>query len=103
MYQGGEGMGRRGRGLFLLFFLGLILLLLIWFGKYKGVPTGPEEMEDGIISLEDKNSALYREIKWRSGEYEIGPIDARVDAVWKAIPGYNGRAVDVDASCGKMR
>lgn len=95
-------MGRR-RGLFLLFFLGLILLLLIWFGKYKGVPTGPEEMEDGIISLEDKNSALYREIKWRSGEYEIGPIDARVDAVWKAIPGYNGRAVDVDASYGKMR
>ncbi len=28
----------------------------------------------------------------------IAPVDARIDRVWKAIPGYNGLEVDIDAT-----
>ena len=33
---------------------------------------------------------------------QIHPIDATIDRVWKAIPGYNGLLVDIDASFEKM-
>lgn len=38
---------------------------------------------------------------WKEGREEM-PIDARMDHIWKAIPGYNGRIVDVEASIDKM-
>lgn len=39
--------------------------------------------------------ALIRQEAQKRGE---APIDARVDRVWKAIPGYDGLQVDVDAT-----
>lgn len=45
------------------------------------------------ISEEDP---LYREIKNKAISTRIEPVDAKVDRVWKAIPGYNGLEVDVD-------
>jgi probable sporulation protein (polysaccharide deacetylase family) len=35
-------------------------------------------------------------IKLEAQKLRIAPIDARLDRVWKAIPGYNGVEVDVD-------
>lgn len=39
--------------------------------------------------------------KWKEGKEEL-PVDAVVDQTWKAIPGYNGRIVDIEASVNKM-
>lgn len=50
-----------------------------------------------------KVDPLYEEIQSKGREYEIPPKDAVEDRVWKAIPGYNGLQVDIDASYKKMR
>ena len=38
-----------------------------------------------------------------SEQHEIEPIDAKIDRVWKAIPGYNGLSVNIKASYKKMK
>lgn len=46
---------------------------------------------------------LYKQIETYNDEHKIAPIDAKVDRVWKAIPGYNGKEVDIEASYKKMK
>ncbi|TWI55208.1 polysaccharide deacetylase family protein [Halalkalibacter nanhaiisediminis] len=46
---------------------------------------------------------LYEEISARSESYMEPALDARIDRVWKAVPGYNGLEVDVEASYDKMK
>lgn len=46
---------------------------------------------------------LYAEIVEKAKQYEIPPQDAVIDKVWKAIPGYNGLKVDVQASYESMK
>jgi probable sporulation protein (polysaccharide deacetylase family) len=41
-------------------------------------------------------STLYERILIESEGERIEPINARVDPIWKAIPGLNGREVDID-------
>lgn len=53
-------------------------------GVFQSVDSIPEE------------DPLYRDIKDNAVSKRIEPIDAKVDRVWKAIPGYNGLEVDVD-------
>ncbi|WBL17609.1 polysaccharide deacetylase family protein [Sutcliffiella sp. NC1] len=47
--------------------------------------------------------SLMLEIEEKASAYEIPPQDARIDKVWKAVPGYNGRTVDIKASYEKMK
>lgn len=49
------------------------------------------------------NDPLYVEIKQKVHMYEDKPVDAVIDPVWKAIPGYNGREVDIEKSFHKMK
>ncbi|KAA9006440.1 polysaccharide deacetylase family protein [Paenibacillus spiritus] len=44
---------------------------------------------------------LRRLIERKASELRQEPLNARVDRVWKAIPGYNGREVDVEATYRK--
>ena len=46
---------------------------------------------------------LYKEIQNYATENKIEPIDATIDKVWKAIPGYNGLEVDIEASYKNMK
>lgn len=52
----------------------------------KVVPTGTASGED--IEM------IKRKIKDAAKEHYEPPVNARIDRVWKAIPGYNGIAVD---------
>ncbi|WP_066301657.1 polysaccharide deacetylase family protein [Bacillus sp. FJAT-29937] len=77
----------------------IILLLGIFIIPYNasadyGVTTSAKINEE---------NQLYREIKMYSDQHNIKPIDARVDRIWKAIPGYNGLSVDIEASYKKMK
>jgi probable sporulation protein (polysaccharide deacetylase family) len=49
------------------------------------------------------NDHLYAAIAEKAKQYEIPPQDAVIDRVWKAIPGYNGLKVDVQASYENMK
>lgn len=51
---------------------------------------------------EESDELLAMIEKWKA-EREEPPIDARVDRLWKAVPGYNGIKVDVEASLANMR
>lgn len=44
----------------------------------------------------DEENPLYERVKKEAAKYYIKPIDARVDRVWKAIPGLNGREVNIE-------
>ncbi len=46
------------------------------------------------ISLSEADQKLYERIAVEAAKLEEQPINARVDSVWKAIPGYNGVRVD---------
>ncbi len=84
-----------------LLVLGLLALVLAVPGAVH--KRGAVAPDDTIISSEAKNSDLYKEIQGICEEYRIEPIDATVDRVWKAIPGYNGLEIDIDASYMEMR
>ncbi|TYR82766.1 polysaccharide deacetylase family protein [Priestia megaterium] len=46
---------------------------------------------------------LYQEIKKQAKHFEIPAENAKIDKVWKRVPGYNGLAVDIDASYKNMK
>ncbi|MCZ0755413.1 polysaccharide deacetylase family protein [Anoxybacillus sp. J5B_2022] len=49
------------------------------------------------------NDNLYTEIQEKAKQYEIPPQNAVIDRVWKAIPGYNGLKVNIEASYRNMK
>ncbi|MEQ2526532.1 hypothetical protein EKG37_03060 [Robertmurraya yapensis] len=57
---------------------------------------------DSVLTSK-KADPLYEEISLKAKEYEKPPIDAKIDRVWKTIPGINGLKVDIDASYKKMK
>ncbi|KQO04373.1 polysaccharide deacetylase family protein [Paenibacillus sp. Leaf72] len=62
----------------------------------KGMMT---QLQESVL---DENKAKLRAAVVAEAESRsIKPIDARIDRVWKAIPGYNGLEVDVDATVEK--
>lgn len=46
---------------------------------------------------------LQEEIRLKASEYEIKPENARIDRVWKTVPGLNGLKVNVPKSYQKMK
>lgn len=53
----------------------------------------------GIATLPD--NALMKRLRTEAARQRREPVDARIDRVWKAIPGYNGLEVDLDATYRK--
>lgn len=49
------------------------------------------------------NDPLLAKIREEAEKQRIEPIDAVVDRVWKAIPGYNGREVDIERTYEKAK
>ncbi|WP_028550474.1 polysaccharide deacetylase family protein [Paenibacillus sp. UNC451MF] len=47
---------------------------------------------------EDKRELLEQRLRQEAQKRYIAPINAKVDRVWKAIPGYNGLEVDIEQS-----
>ncbi|MFC5590632.1 polysaccharide deacetylase family protein [Sporosarcina soli] len=53
--------------------------------------------------MADEQDELYQKIITYNDQHKIDPIDATIDRVWKAIPGYNGLQVDIKASYENMK
>jgi peptidoglycan-N-acetylglucosamine deacetylase len=82
----------------------MVICLAAWFSVNNPI------VEDYIASLTEsalpvvkQTDPLYQEIVKSAHTYEVPPSDAKIDSVWKAIPGYNGIKVDVAASYKKMK
>lgn len=95
-------MVKRHIGCFLLF--SGILTLTLWCSTsvYKAISPYPNIKHNIMTFLEVNKEDLYRKIQAYSDQYKIEPIDAKVDRVWRAIPGYNGMRVDIEASYIEM-
>lgn len=61
------------------------------------------KLKGDSVTTSNKVDPLHEEISLKASEYEKLPVDAKIDPVWKAIPGYNGLKVDIDASYNKMK
>ncbi|MFD0959532.1 polysaccharide deacetylase family protein [Paenibacillus chungangensis] len=83
-----------------------VILMLIVFVQMNGsvrhyinaVKSGDATFVFGTfrgLSEEDRKE-LYNRIVVEAESYYKPPINAKIDRVWKAIPGYNGLAVDID-------
>jgi probable sporulation protein (polysaccharide deacetylase family) len=57
---------------------------------------------DSTFAIKQKD-ALLAEIESKAENYEAKPQDARIDPIWKAVPGYNGVKVDIAASYKIMK
>ncbi|SER59621.1 probable sporulation protein, polysaccharide deacetylase family [Salipaludibacillus aurantiacus] len=66
-------------------------------GNYIKEITGKAEQ---VLKEEDP---LYMEIIRKRQEYDQPAVDAVIDPVWKAIPGLNGKRIDVQKSYDKMK
>jgi peptidoglycan-N-acetylglucosamine deacetylase len=67
------------------------------------VNTYVTTLKGGSIPTSKQADPLYQDIVRKAPKYEMKPSNARIDKVWKAIPGYNGIMVDVDASYKNMK
>lgn len=83
---------------------GLLLLMLV---NSRPVDVYVREVKGDSFAVmaplhgDDEQLRLQIE-EWRKGR-EYPAIDARIDRIWKAIPGLNGRVIDVEASLEAMR
>jgi probable sporulation protein (polysaccharide deacetylase family) len=55
-----------------------------------------------VVTSKQEDDLLIK-IRSSAQKYEVKPQDARMDSIWKAVPGYNGLKVDVNASYQEMR
>ncbi|MDQ6596973.1 hypothetical protein E2K98_00810 [Bacillus salipaludis] len=63
-----------------------------------------DTLKDSAMMVSKQHSnPLYESIVKNAPTYEVPPSNAKVDPVWKAIPGYNGLKVDISASYKKMK
>ncbi|KGR74232.1 polysaccharide deacetylase family protein [Ureibacillus sinduriensis] len=76
-------------------FLLLLSSIVLLIGPFAASPM--------VGSAKMTKNELFRAIEKFSDENNREPIDAKIDSVWKAIPGYNGRTVDIKASYKKMK
>ncbi|MBO8170966.1 MAG: polysaccharide deacetylase family protein [Bacillaceae bacterium] len=59
--------------------------------------------EDVIETRSRQNQALEQKVKEMAEKQFVPPDNARIDPVWKAIPGYNGKEVDIEATLRNLR
>jgi probable sporulation protein (polysaccharide deacetylase family) len=86
--------------------LGMILFLFAaaWISVNNPfVDTYVASLKGTSLPVGKQQDPLYQSIIKNASTYEIPPSDAKIDRVWKAIPGYNGVTVNIEASYKNMR
>ncbi|WP_419888510.1 polysaccharide deacetylase family protein [Neobacillus niacini] len=80
------------------------LLLVAWFSVNNPlVDTYITSLKGNFVTAVKQENPLYQSIIKKASTYEIPPSNAKIDQVWKAIPGYNGLTVDIEASYKNMK
>lgn len=96
---------RLGRKYFMLS-LSLAIVLMLVCGSFPisyNAAFHDSDSNTKLISKKEEIDSLREQIEEFSQQNNVEPIDAKVDKVWKAIPGYNGLRVDMEASLNKMK
>jgi probable sporulation protein (polysaccharide deacetylase family) len=80
------------------------LLMAAWFSVNNPLVNNyVASLSGSVLTVGKQQDPLYQSIVKNASTYEKPPSDAKIDRVWKAIPGYNGITVDIEASYKNMR
>jgi len=86
-----------------IIFIALVSIPIIFTTLFNATPSNSDnEISIPTFSENDKDE-LNKKISAYNDQYKVEPIDAKIDRVWKAIPGYNGIEVDIEASYTNMK
>ncbi|MBO0602682.1 polysaccharide deacetylase family protein [Sporosarcina sp. E16_3] len=86
-----------------MIFIALISMPSIYTKSFIAI-SSKSNAENAITTFsETEKDDLIKKISAYNDQHEIEPIDANIDRVWKAIPGYNGLKVDIEASYKNMK
>ncbi|MDP4171280.1 MAG: hypothetical protein Q8906_11775, partial [Bacillota bacterium] len=81
-----------------------ILALAAWFSVSNPlVASYIGKMKMGAVPALKQEDPLVQQIRKNAPKYEIPPSDAKLDPIWKAIPGYNGLSVNILSSYKRMK
>lgn len=81
-----------------------VLLICAWvFVNNPYSNTYISFLKTEALPVGGSSNSLLEIIKSESINYEVEPSDARVDPIWKSVPGYNGLKVDIGKSYKKMK
>ncbi|WP_212961851.1 polysaccharide deacetylase family protein [Siminovitchia fordii] len=83
--------------------LGLIAILAILIVNNPYTTLYLNGLVNDSYPVDSPSDALYQQIVRATEKYDAQPQDAKIDRVWKAMPGYNGVKVDIKASYKKMK
>ena len=79
---------------FLVFFSILLIVYCIQSAPVTKYIEGVKEASSLPLNRLDETIHIKKKIKEGAHKQNRPPINARIDPIWKAIPGYNGRVVD---------
>jgi probable sporulation protein (polysaccharide deacetylase family) len=85
-----------------IFLLSIILLSVAVIAQNPWTETYIHDLRFDSEATK-QTDPLYVEITEKAEKYKILPQDAKIDRVWKAMPGYNGLKVDIEASYKNMK
>lgn len=82
----------------------MVFFFVAWFSVNNSI-VSPYVAALKKISTPTAKSTnrLYQEIVRKAPQYERQPLDAKIDSVWKTMPGYNGLKVNLEASYNNMK
>ncbi|MDQ0972682.1 putative sporulation protein (polysaccharide deacetylase family) [Neobacillus niacini] len=81
-----------------------LILFVAWFSVNNPlVNTYVASLKGNVVTVGKQENPLYQSIIKNASTYNIPPSNAKIDEVWKAIPGYNGLTVDIEASYKNMK
>ncbi|KAA6452419.1 polysaccharide deacetylase family protein [Bacillus atrophaeus] len=60
-------------------------------------------MKKDAVTVTASRDPLYEELLQKAPQYEVKAQNARIDKIWKSIPGYNGLKVDIKKSYEQMK
>jgi probable sporulation protein (polysaccharide deacetylase family) len=85
-------------------FVLMVICLVAWFSANNPIVENYiASLTKSALPVVKQTDPLYQKIIKSAHTYEIPASDAKIDSVWKAIPGYNGIKVDIAASYKKMK
>ncbi len=72
------------------------IILMVQLPTIEAYITSVKKHDAESVFFYSTEQNIIRQIKKEAPKHHIAPINARIDRVWKAIPGLNGREVNLD-------
>lgn len=86
-----------------MIFIALVSMPSILTKTFTSITSNSEAKSSIPTFSETEKDDLIKKISAYNDQHKIEPIDAKIDRVWKAMPGYNGLEIDIEASYKNMK